>query len=101
MQDSSLTDGLEAVERVRNTDKVLSIGHAAAGVIILSSLSYRGEMRGAVDQPEALIFIQQDDTWRAEISRLSAKRVQNQKVNKLIYAHLFLHRWSYVLNTYF
>lgn len=96
MQDSSLTDGQEAVERVCNTDKVLSIGHTAAGVIILSSLSHRGEMRGAVDQPEALIFIQQDDTWRAEMSRLSAKKSWrgNQKVNKLIYAHLFLHRWS-------
>lgn len=57
-----LTDGLEALERVGDADKVLSVVHTAAGVRILSCLSYRGEVRGAVDQPEALIFIQQDDT---------------------------------------
>lgn len=61
-QDSSLTDGLEALERVGNADKVLSVWHTSAGVIILSFLSYRGEVRGAVYQPEALIFIQQHDT---------------------------------------
>lgn len=61
-QDSSLTDGLEAVERVGNADKVLSVDDAAAGVIILPCLLHRGELRGAVHQPEALIFIQQDNT---------------------------------------
>lgn len=61
-QDLSLTDGLEAVERVGDTDEVLSVGHAAAGVRIFSFLTLRGEMRSAVDQPEALIFIQQHNT---------------------------------------
>lgn len=65
-QDSGLTDGLEAVDRVGNADKVLPVGHTGAGVIVLSCFLYRGEVRGAVDQPEALIFIQQDDTWGTE-----------------------------------
>ncbi len=59
---SGLTDGLEAVERVGNADEVLPVVHTAAGVKILPGLLLRGEVRGAVNQPEALIFIQQDDT---------------------------------------
>lgn len=58
----TLTDGLEAVKWVGYTDEVLSVGHTAAGVIIFSFLSLRGEVRSAVDQPETLIFIQQHNT---------------------------------------
>lgn len=50
------------VERVCNTDEVLPIILPAAGVIILPCLLNRRKLRGAVDQPETLIFIQQHNT---------------------------------------
>lgn len=59
----SLTDGLEALEWVRDTDEVLSIYQPAAGVIILARFSCWWEVRGAVDQPEALMFVQQNNSW--------------------------------------
>lgn len=62
----TLTNGLETVEGVGDTDEVLSVGHSGAGVVILPHLALRGEVRGAVDQPEALIFIQQHNTWATE-----------------------------------
>lgn len=55
------------VERVCNADEVLPIILPAAGVIILPRLLNRRKLRGAVDQPETLIFIQQHNTWGAEI----------------------------------
>lgn len=57
---SSLTDGLEALQRVGDADEVLSLDHSAGGVRKPSVLLHRWEVGGAVDQPEALILIQQD-----------------------------------------
>lgn len=57
-----LTDGLEAFERVGNADEVLAVVLPAAGKGVLSGLSLGGEVRGAVDQPEAPGLIQQHDT---------------------------------------
>lgn len=57
-----LTDGLEALERVRDTDEVLSIFQTAVGVGIPGCFACWREVRGAVDQPEALMFVQQNNT---------------------------------------
>lgn len=56
---SRLTDGLEALDGIRNAEEVLPVDHAGAGVRIPSCLLHGGEVRGAVDQPEALSFTQQ------------------------------------------
>lgn len=64
---SSLTDGLEALQRVGDADEALPVDRAAVGVIKPSFLSHWGEVRGAVDQPEALSFIQQDDAWSGDV----------------------------------
>lgn len=58
---SSLTDGLEALQRVGDADEVLPLDHSAGGVRKPSFLLHRWEVGGAVDQPEALLLIQQDD----------------------------------------
>jgi len=70
-----LTDGLEAVEREGNAEEVLPVGHAAVGVVVASRPPRGGEVRRAVDQPEALLLIQQDDTWgNRDAERVSDKR---------------------------
>lgn len=84
MQDSGLTDGLEAVERVCDADEVLSVGYTAAGVIKLSFLTSGGELGGAVDQPEALSFTQQHDTWSATSL---AKRLQVHKLTCFVISY--------------
>lgn len=61
-QAALLTDGLEALQWVRDTDEVLPIDQTTAGVIVLACLSCWWEMRGAVHQPEALMFVQQNNS---------------------------------------
>ena len=58
----NLTDGLEALQWVCDTDEVLSIDQTTAGVIILACFPCWREVRGAVDQPEALMFVQQNNS---------------------------------------
>ncbi len=63
---SSRTYGLKALERICDTDEVLSIRYARTGVWKLSLWFRRGEMRRAVDQPEALLFIKDNNSWNKE-----------------------------------
>lgn len=60
------TDRLKALERISDTDEVLSVIYPRAGVRKLPLCFGRGEMRRAVDQPEALLLIKDDDTWNRE-----------------------------------
>lgn len=60
MHHSSLTDGLEALKRVGDTEEVLPVYQTTVGVEILACLWCCWEVRGAVDQPEALMFVQQN-----------------------------------------
>lgn len=85
---SSLTDGLEALQRVGDAEEVLPVDHSAGGVREPSCLLHRWEMGGAVDQPEALILIQQDDACRWEgVRRVWSERVRAKCAQ---YAALFL-----------
>lgn len=76
--DCGLTDGLEALQRVGDADEVLPVVHAAVGEVVASLLARGGEVRRAVDQPEALFRIQQDDALKEAEEMVAVGSTQPQ-----------------------
>lgn len=61
-----ITNGVETLQRVSDADEVLPVVNARAGVRELALGFWRWKMRSAVDQPEALCAVEQNDTWCRE-----------------------------------
>lgn len=61
-----VTDGVEALQRIRDTDEVLPVVDARVGVRELALGFERREMGSAVDQPEPLFAVEQNRTWYRE-----------------------------------
>lgn len=72
-----VTDGVEALQRIRDADEVLPVVDARAGVGELALGFGRREIRSAVDQPKALSAVEQNHTWdREQTNRRSSEPLE-------------------------